>query len=209
MELQNIGLNAITIALIGTFFFTCIQFWGLQRQSKSIFKNKSGASVSITFFYYGLCVFATTLLYGISKSSIALIWNGLLLTIAHIPIAVGLWKYKAFNKAEKVLVVVLALTIIADIFLPYKDWIYLAVLSFQVLAVAQQPIEMWWKKSAGVTEVRAFATHFVSALFWTIYAYATNDWILKLITPVILFLLGMNILFWWIYRPNKTPPQNI
>jgi len=120
MELYNLGWNAITVSFIGTIFFSLLGTWGLVHQNRQIWQNRSGQSVSNIFFICSMFLFLTTLVYGIYIFSLAMIFNGLMRIIPHIPILIGLGKFKGFKKWEKIAFVVLSIFLAAMIISPYK-----------------------------------------------------------------------------------------
>jgi uncharacterized protein with PQ loop repeat len=200
MELHNFGFNAVTIGFCGTIFFTLISVWGLYQQAKTIWLHQSGQSVSVFWFSYNIFLFNVGLVYGISLSSIALIFNGSLLGLMHLPILIGLGKYKGFTRLEKfsflIYVILLALTIV----LPYKGTLYLLFSFGNVFAQAMQPWEIVKQKNSGRVEVKLLIVYLTSTLFWVIYAFATRNLALEIICPIYLTILTATLVLWKKYK---------
>lgn len=200
LEIQKWGWNAVTISFVGTIFFTFLESWGLWQQNKAIWKSQSGEAVSVIWFSYAAALFSIIFVYSLSISSIALFINGLFILGTHIPILIGLWKFKGFRTIEKILAGLFLLSIIAMTVLPDKDWFFLLFSFVGIGFTAMQPIEILFKKSSGVVEIKLLAVIFTSTSFWVIYAFAVNDWVLKIICPSYLIIFGATILLWFKYR---------
>jgi len=199
MELQYLGWNILTLGFIGTLVLTILEGYGSWVQSRAIWLNRSGQSVSITVFTFLLFEFIVTFTYGVSINSIALIFNGLLV-VMQIPIVLGLWKFKGFNKKEKALSLALCLVCIVMIFSSAKDWFFLLFSLGSIAFFLPQPWEIWKNKDSGVVEIKMIAAYFISALFWTLYAYAIHDWVLEIVCPSYLILLVLAGSLWYKYR---------
>ena len=76
IEWQGWGYNALTISFIGTVIFIVLEGWGLRIKNRSIWRNKSGESISVILFIYLGCLFITVSIYGCCIKSIAAIFNG-------------------------------------------------------------------------------------------------------------------------------------
>lgn len=203
MELTQFGWNAVTISFLGTALFTLVESWGLWHQNKAIWKQKSGQSVSITWFSFFTATVVVVFVYGITINSIALIFNGLLLTLFHLPVLVGLWKFKGFNKAEKLLGVGLLVALAVMLATPIKDWFFL-IFSFGLIASSvMQPIEIWRNKDAGVLEIKLLVSYLVSMSFWLVYSYAIRDWVLQIVAPLYLAVIVLTVAFWFRYRQPR------
>lgn len=203
VEIQEFGLNAVTVGFLGTIIFTLVQAWGLRQQSVTIWKRRSGASVSVTYFAYSTAHFTTTMIYGVSQDSIALIFNGLLLAVMLVPIIFGLWKFKRWSLLEKGLVACFLTFPVIVAVAPAKDWLFL-LFSFGTLAsCATQPLEIWRNKDSGAVEIRFVLTFLASTIFWLIYGFAIGDWVLEIIIPGFVSIHVATLVLWYRYRPTK------
>jgi len=199
-EYQNWGFNALIVGSVGTIFFTFLEAWGLWRQNKLIWKEKSGESVSVGWFSYLGFLFLTLIVYGYSVKSISIVINGLVLGPLHFPILLGLWKFKGFSHREKLVFTISAMMLLAMILLPWKNIVFVVINFGTIISLSLQPWEIWKNKNAGMVEIRLISVYFVSTVFWVIYAYFLGEWALKIITPIALFLFGLTIFFWLKYR---------
>ena len=196
MEFQQFSWSAETISSLGIIFFTFLGAWGLRRQSKNIWEGETGRSVSIIWFSWFAFGHVVVFIYGLDIKSIALMINGSVRGLMHIPILVGLWKYKGFSKVERILPVFLFIFIIAMAFSTAKD-IYFLVFSFgTILATLKQPIEVWISKDAGVLEIRLLLIYLVSNLFWVTYSFAIHNWILQLFSSMFFAIFALTIIVW-------------
>lgn len=202
MELQHFGWNMLTLGFVGTLLFTFAEGWGSWKQSKTIWFNESGQSVSIPLFTYLTFIFIATFIYGIATSSIALIFNGLL-TLMQVPILLGLWKFKGFNKKEYGLLLILSLVAVAMIFSKSKDWFFLLISFGSIGFFLAQPWEIWKNKNSGAVEIKMIAAYFASTTFWVFYAFAIHDWVLQIICPSYLIILTATALLWYKYHDTE------
>jgi len=202
VELNHLGWNALTIGFIGTLIFSFAEGWGVWQQNKAIWKNKSGESVSVIWFTYFTALFGIVFIYGLSTKSIALAFNGFLLTPLYIPLVVGLWKFKGFTKVEKICSACFLAAVIACVLVPYKDWFFLIFTVGNIFFSFTQPYEIWKNKSSGVVEIKLLVVFLASTIFWVTYAYASHDWVLEIITPCYLVIISLTTILWFKYRKH-------
>lgn len=188
VEWQGWGCNALTISFIGTVFFTILEGWGFWMQNRSIWQNKSGASISVGLFIYFGCLFITVIVYGYYIKSIAAIFNGML-GFLHLPILLGLWKFKGYTKLEKGCLCVFPFMIPAMIFLLEKDLLMISLMFGTIVPLLMQLYEMWRTKSAGVLNARFIGILIISTAFWVIYAFAIGNWVMEVIYPLTFVIL--------------------
>ena len=199
VEFQNFDLNALTISAIATLFFTTIQAWGLLKQNKLIWREKSGEAVSITWFTCFGFMFAVIFIYGIEINAGALMYNGLL-ALFHIPVLIGLAKFKGFTLKQRLIFAACVLAVLIMILFPIKDEIFLTFSFISVVSLVMQPLEMWRSKSAGVVEIKLIKIYTAATAFWVIYAYSVGNWVMKITTPSALVVLIITIALWLKYR---------
>ena len=188
VEWQGWGYNALTISFIATAVFTVLEGWGFWMQNLSIWRSKSGASISVSLFIYFCCLFITVIAYGFYIKSIAAIFNGML-GFLHVPILFGLWKYKGFTKLETGALCIFPLMVPAMISLPWKDLMMISLLFGTIVPLLMQLYEMWRAKSAGVLNARFIGILIISTAFWVIYAFAIENWVMEVIYPLTLVIL--------------------
>ena len=202
VEFQNFGLNAMTVSFIGTIFFTFFQAWGLSGQNKTIWKNKSGEAVSVSWLSYNLYVFFLAFIYALEINGLALAFNGFCLGVMHIPIIIGLGKFKGFQRWEKIVFGVAIVLLVVMIFLPseYKALLFLISSFGNIIAMATQPLEIFKKKTSGCVDIRLIFSFWISTIFWVVYAFAVNNWVLQILCPSYLAILTITMILWFLYR---------
>ena len=208
VEWQGWGYNALTISFIATAVFTILEGWGFWMQNLSIWRNKSGKSISVSLFIYFGCLFITVIAYGYYIKSIAAIFNGML-GFLHLPILFGLWKYKGFTKLETGASCVFPLMGPAMIFLPWKDLMMISLLFGTIVPLLMQLYEMWRAKSAGVINARFIGILIISTAFWVIYAFAIGNRVMEVIYPLTLVILILIFALRFRYaRPSANRENN-
>ncbi len=211
IEFQSWGYNAATIGFIGTAMFTILEIWGLWQQNKTIWKNpeKRGASVSIPWFSCFATGMTVSAIYGVSINSVALIFTGVSLGLMHIPILIGLWKFKGYSRFEKILCLLFLGVITAMAYTSAKNWFMLIVSFGGAVFSLAQPYEIWKKKDAGVVEIKLLIVYLLGTFFWIIYSFAVGDWVLEILNPSYFAILALTTILWFKYRqtePAKTIP---
>jgi uncharacterized protein with PQ loop repeat len=200
IEFQNWGLNALTVGAIGTIIFTFVETWGLWQQNKTIWKFESGQSISIVYFAYATGVFMSVLIYGIAEHSLAMIINGFFLTLFHLPILIGLWKFESFSTWDKRICVGIIAYMILMSLVPFKDILFMIFSFTNVLFTCTQPWKIWREKDAGAVEIKLIFTYLANTFFWIAYAYTIHDWVLQIICPCYFVLSALIIVLWFKYR---------
>jgi len=208
MELTRFGWNALTMGFLGTIFLTGVCAWGLWQQKKAIWRDPSCQSISIIWFCYVATIYLTGLIYGWSINSLALMFNGLVLGLFHIPILWGLWKFKGFSRLEKTFALCLSIVIITMIVTPWKDWFFLISIFGNIFFTLTQPYQIWKNKNAGVVEIKLLSVYLLNSAFWLIYSYAINDWVLKIVNPIGLITIILTIVVWYRYH-KETKKQTV
>lgn len=209
VEWQGWGYNALTISFIATAVFTVLEGWGFLMQNRSIWRNKSGESISVSLFIYFGCLFITVIAYGYCIKSIAAILNGML-GFLHLPILFGLWKYKGYTKLETGCLCVFPVMIPAMIFLPWKDLLMISLLFGSIIPLAMQLYEMWRAKSAGVVDARFIGILIISTAFWVVYAFAIENWVMEVIYPLTLVILILIFVLRFRYAcPSRYQEKNV
>ncbi|OGY42633.1 MAG: hypothetical protein A2Y82_03035 [Candidatus Buchananbacteria bacterium RBG_13_36_9] len=200
MELKNFGWNLLTIGFCGTIFFTLFAAWGLWQQAKKIWLNKSGLSVSVFWFSYNIFLFSANIVYGYSINSLALVFNGVLLSLMHFPVLIGLAKFKGFKPIQKWLFVLYLGLIVLLIALPIKSQMYLLFSFVNIIALITQPWEIMKNKNSGMVEIKLIVVYLASTLFWVAYAFAIKDWALQIICPAYLIIWIATLILWVKYK---------
>lgn len=202
-EWSQLGYNITTVGLLGTVFFTFLEAWGMWEQNTTIWRQKSGLSISVIWMSNSTALFASVLIYGLSSRSFALFFNGFLL-LFHFPVMLGLWRFRGFTRIEKLLAILFLAIVIAALMLPIKDWAFFFFSIGSLLFSVMLPIEIWRNKNSGAVEIKLLAVLLASTIFWLIYAYTSGDWVLKINTPAYMVTFATSIILWFKYRQPKT-----
>ena len=106
-----------------------------------------------------------------------------MLGFLHLPILLGLWKYKGFTKLEKGALYICPLMIPAMIFLPWKDLLMISLLFGTIVPLLMQLYEIWRAKSAGVVDARFVGILIISTAFWGRLRLRYQNWVMEVIYP--------------------------
>jgi len=200
-ESQNWGYNASTFWVLGVNAFTIVEWWGLRQQNKKIWKEKSGESLSVTLFSFGLFAFFSFVLYGAAIGSVSSVINGLVLGSMYASTTYGIWLFKKWNVREKVQFWLFAFTTILPMAIfPWYDEMFLIIFSGMIVATATWPWEIWKTGKTGVIEILLLITYLASTIFWAGYALDIEEWVLQIIVLTNLSVLITTTAMWGWYR---------
>jgi len=207
LEYKVWGWNFPTSVVAISFVYLFFELWALWKQNKLIWLERSGETVSIIWFsYYGIHAFAG-IMYGIQIQSIAVMSTSLMLGLIHIPIVIGLWKFKAaegtLRRHEKVQVALFPLMLPAVIFLPYIDLVYSLFTLGIMYGLVIQPYEMWRTRSRGVLEVRVIFIYLGSSLIWTSIGFYLHIPLFMLFSPLSTLCLVAMLILWFRFAKEE------
>jgi hypothetical protein len=195
--------DAETIGIWGCNFFTVVEGLGIVSQIRAIWKRRSGESVSVGAMLFLCAVSLASITYGMTYGRLPLVVNGITLGIGFGVITIGLWKFKRIRRLEKWFGISLAVTLLLMLVSNHYDvWYFLYSICAAAMLVLQ-PWEIWRNRNAGVVDIRLLAVFFTSSIFWVVYGFAVSDWVLMILCPTNVAILGLAITLWWIYRPSK------
>lgn len=197
VEYQNWGQNLATFGSIGVIAFAFLEGQALYNQNNTIWKKRSGASISVPWFGFLACYFGAVLVYGIQIRSFTIPFNSLILIVLYIPILVGVWKFKGYKKGEKALLLGSVLMVPAMIWLPWKDSMYLLFSVGALLALFTQFWEMVVQKSNGVVSLYLLSVYTLSTVFWVFYAAAIENYPMTWITSISLCIFIATLIVYW------------
>lgn len=203
-EIINFGINFETAIFLITMFFTIFQAIALTKQRKKIRKEKSGKSVSFSFFsYYGFSALAVSL-YGLYGGSLALVINGSLLGSLALAIVVNIPKFKKLKKEEIIAGIISSTVLPLMIILPQKDLLFLIFGLIVTFSLLFQIIEIWKNKSSGAVHLAQTIVSIFSVSFWLTYAFVFKFWPLQIINSIAL-ILWITMLFSYLkYKVKPT-----
>jgi len=201
VEFQNWGANFATFSFLAVVFFTILQGWSLFIQNNTIRKSRSGESLSTAFFIYCGCYFFMFMVYGITKNSIAMTFNGFL-GIPYIPILFALYRFKGFTRKDWSFLVLSSLMIPTVYFLSGKarDVFTLAGLFGILVPLAGQVREMYRAKVPGSVEPKFIIAFMFSNMFWFVYGLTTGNWIFVVFNPISLTILTTALVLYLKYK---------
>lgn len=202
VELENFGVNLLTVTFVVTLFFTALQSFALFKQNQKIVKNSSGKSVSFIFFsYYGFAAMAV-IIYGLFERSLALFINGFMGFIA-LAIVINILRFEKISKRKKIFglgsVVVIPLIII----LPQKDSLFLIVGMIINLTLFLQILEIWKNKSSGSVHPGPALVSTFSNFFWLSYSVVADIWPMQIINSFGLALWIFMLITYYQHQPKK------
>lgn len=209
VEYQKWGFNAPTIGAIGIIFFAFVEGWGLLKQNQKIWQERSGESVSFRWFTYLGSYFIASIFYGLYIKSISVTFGAILPGLLHIPIIVGMIKFKQLAQNEKIQSALFLIMILAMVILPQKDLVYILLSIGTIYALATQPLELYRTKSVGVVEIKLILVYIASSVFWTIFGFSTKALGIMIVSPCALILLGLTLIMWRKYKKlEASKPAN-
>jgi uncharacterized protein with PQ loop repeat len=205
LEYQNWGWNLLTVAAIATFVIILLQATALILQSRRIWKKENGDSVSVTWISLFGFTFLTFAIYGIYQQGLVMLVNGLL-GLLHLPILIGLWKYKRIALSEHVVTVVCVFMIPAIVLLPQKAALLFVFMGVSNCSLLAQAIEIYRKEKVGAVDIRLIMTYLVGAGFWIVYSTAISDYVLMTLMIMAFMCLSLVAGAWLTYRNRQADP---
>lgn len=200
-EYQRWGLNALTFSFLATVFFTALQGWSLLKQSRKIWKNRSGTSVSVYAFTYFAGYYLVFSTYGFQVRSLAIILNGFLFFV-HVPILLGLWRFEKYS-CKEVFFTVIVMSAFVLLFIldeKQKDLLLFTGLMGILWALTMQIAEIIRTRKTGSVEPRFIIVFMATAVFWFIYAIVIGNWPLIVFNPLSFCALLLILLLYLKYR---------
>ena len=93
-------INAEVVSSGGIIFFAFLGGLTLLKQAWRIWKEpeKKGKSVNTTWISYFTCMYIVVFTYGVFNKYTPLLFNGSVRFLCHLPVLIGLYKFKGFNK---------------------------------------------------------------------------------------------------------------
>ena len=85
MTLDGLGLNALTATFIGIVATNIIGMWGSWKQVESVWKKRSGRSVSVILMAYTVTFLMATAVYGVREYGWSLPENALIVNMERVP----------------------------------------------------------------------------------------------------------------------------
>lgn len=200
-EIHGWGWNGLTASFLCTVAFTFVQAYGLLLQIIRIYRERSASSVAVPMMWYLCFYFVAFGVYGFHERSIAMLFNSLL-SFLHVPVLVGIVKYRGMTRAQWVFAACSLLPIVAMIFLEQKDVVFFVGFLVAIVLIAEQPFEIWRQRAVGAVEVRTYNAYIVSTTCWLVYGVVVGDWVIMVLNPVLLIIFMLTI---WLCRLHGKP----
>ena len=200
IELQNLGLNVTTISLVGTAVFGLARAYSLYLQARTIEKMKTGKSVPVIMYTYILASMIACSVYGLHTHSLALVFCGVIISLASVPVLACLWKYnQGFTRGEIVWAAVF-LTVGLLMIVPQLRGIVFMIFGIgAVLITTLQPYEIARNRDSGAVDFRTLLIVLANNSFWVVYSFAIKDLLLMIINPCFLLISLIAVFLWFSY----------
>lgn len=203
VEYQGWGYNALTVGTIGALTFLILEAWGMYKQIRKIWEDRSASVLSVHWFGYGMSFMLACIPYGIAFRSATIVIAVTVLFILHLPILWGIYVFRGFKKHEVIGLCLYSLMLPAMIWLPWMDIVYLTFSMGLIWSFATQPWEMWRAKEVGEVEIRLLIALLLSMVFWATYAFAIEALALMILNPLLFVILTITIVLWVKYRRKE------
>lgn len=190
------------LTALGTVAFTFAQAYGAWEQGRTIWRKRSGEGMSSIMILYSTCYFFAFIVYGAWRTSIAMVFNGLL-GFVFIPAVMGLWRFRGFRVRDWVCLAVFLALVPLMALVEWKDLLLLVSLGGVIVTVIPQTVaayRAWQKGDPGAIEPKFFAMFMATNAFWFVYALAIGNWPLQIFNPVSFTNLGLALAFWWLAK---------
>ncbi|MGC9611012.1 MAG: hypothetical protein ABSE68_02215 [Minisyncoccia bacterium] len=190
------------LTALGTAFLTLLQGYGIFRQGSTIWRKRSVENVSNMLILSGVSYFFAFIAYGISRESIAAMFNGML-GFVFLYAAVGSWKFRGFRVWEWAYFIIFLLAIPAMILINDKEtFLFLLLIGLLLTALPQtvEAYEAWKKGDPGAIEPRFFVTFMIASAFWFGYGLAIGKLVFVIFNPISFINLSLALRFWWLAK---------
>lgn len=192
MRTENImGYAAIFFGIIGS--------WGLYRQARMIWSNKSAQSVSGTWVITFLAMFAAFLIYGAQQGSFPMQVQGWLRVAFSLPVTIGFFIYGITSKKHWALVLAYVILLSAMSVKAMSPWLFTVFSFLGVWSSFVQAHMISHNRSRGKVAVELQMIYLAAIICWVVYGFARND------IPLIIVSVGFTlsylstIIMWYKY----------
>lgn len=190
-----------TISSYGIIFFIAFGSWTLFVQGRKIWKNKSGASVSVMWNFIFFFMFLTYPIIGVERQNNLIVWQGVFRVLFYIPILIGLYRFKGFTKKEMTFARILFMMIFIMVEYPFTgEVIYSVINLFGVIGVFLQGALIKKEQKTGVVSSVLLFAYATNVLFWMWYTYQIKDFFLFTNSALFLSAYVYTIIIWIKFR---------
>ncbi len=200
-EWLNLDWTPETISSYGIIFFIAFGSVALGIQGWKIWKNKSGASVSVPWTFIFFSMFAAYPILGVERHNSLMIWQGALRIAFYVPILYGLYKFEGFTRKERGLARMLFLTVFLMIEYPSAgEFIYGIINILGVFGVFAQGRLIQKEKKTGVVSAVLLFAYATNASLWVWYMYEVKYLLLFLNAALFVPAYVYTIAIWAKFR---------
>ena len=192
MHTENItGYAAVFFGILGS--------WGLYRQTRIIWLNKSAQSVSGTWVITFLAMFAAFLIYGTQQGSFPMKFQGWLRVAFSLPVTIGFLIYGITSKKHWALALVYAVLLSGMSFKAVSPWLFTLFSFLGVWSSFVQAYTISHNRSRGKVAVELQIIYLSAIVCWLVYGFVRKD--APLITVSVGFTLSYlsTIVMWFRY----------
>jgi len=198
VELDQFGLNGITVTFVFTTIFGLLGSWGLYKQIQMV-KKRGGQSVSVIWSISFMFMFASYYPYGLSAGKLAILMQSFLRVPFYLILLPLLYRANVgFSKKEWTLVIALTTSLIVS----YWDIgkVFLGLSWLGAIIAADQPYKIWKNRTRGSVSIELMASFEASIIFWLAYAFVTHDGYIKAWAVVYFTVYTTTIIFYYLPR---------
>lgn len=199
LEIENFGLNAITVSAGINVFAMLLGAWGLWDQIGIIWRKRSAESVSVILNIAYLAMFTAFVIYGVWLDSGALMIQVVRAVLLGV-VVLSLLKFRGLTSYQWLGLGILALGLGLMIALPYKEWFFLGFSIIGGVAAADQPYQIWKNKSSGRVSARLLSVYALGGAAWLVYGLALSEFFIAGMGLLYVVLNGTSLVLFRIYR---------
>lgn len=200
-ELPHLSWNSETLSSLGIIFFIIFGSVALFIQGWKIWKNKSGASVSVMWTFVFFFMFLAYPIIGSERNNLLMVWQGAFRILFYTPIVIGLHRFKGFTPKE----IEFAKTLFIMIFLMIEypsagEFIFTVINFLGVLGVFAQGRLIKEEEKTGVVSATLLFAYATNAMLWIWYNYEIGDIFLFINAILFLAAYAYTIAVWLKFR---------
>lgn len=140
-------------------------------QCGAIVAKKSGKSVSVPAFFSMLASSLVTVIYGAAHNDRFFTNNAWVCGVGQTLLLILAFQHKTIKWWEKLLCLVLALSVATTVISPAKGFMLLAVNALGAIYLWAQPAELLFGRKKGVLQLVTMICFEISGICWTVYSF--------------------------------------
>lgn len=190
------------LTALATAVITCLQGYGAWAQGGTIWRKRSVERVSSVMVISGVGFFFAFMVYGASRGSLAMMFNGLL-GFVFLRAMAGLWRFGEFGRKEWFYTLFFLSYVPIMVLVEDKEHFLLFAIFSLLFGAIPQTVEAyrgWRIGDPGALEPKFIAMFMVSNVFWFSYGSVVGDWVLQAFNPFSFTNLSIALLFWYLAK---------